>query len=624
MGVRPGETAAFGGMFLFGIVMALLGAVLPVVSTGLGLDLAAVGNLFLAMNAAILVCSFVLGPVLDRFGFRGVLSLGPLLIALGLALVAGAQGQSRLFGAVVLLGMGGSALNSATNTLVADLHADPQEKAAALNRLGVFFGFGALLLPFLIGSTLETLGLGAILLGAATLSVMIAAFSAAVRFPPGKQAGFDPREALPVLRHPLVLVLGALLFFQSGNEFLLGGYLTLFLTRDLGASFGAASYVLAAYWAALMIARTLLGRVLARVPASRLVPVLAASSAAAVALAAVAPTFALAATAMIAAGLALAGIFPTVLGIAGGRLPSRSGTVFGVLFTIALCGGMTIPWLAGHIAARAGLRAVLVLGALGFVAVMLLAWRAGRLAVLVLVLAGPVVAADRTILVVGAHAGDAEITTGAILARHHRQGDRVVILHLTLGESGNPKLDPAAYGEQKRREALEAAKALGAEALFAPYQDGLLVANDESARHVADVIRQVRPTHVITHWRSSIHKDHVAAHRIVNDAVLLASIPGFTSAHPPHRGVRAVYYAENWEDAEGFGPYLFVDVTEDLPAWKRAVSAYEFVRGGISAFPYLEYYEALARVRGAEAGRRFAVALEVDPLAKKQVLDALP
>jgi hypothetical protein len=106
--------------------------------------------------------------------------------------------------------------------------------------------------------------------------------------------------------------------------------------------------------------------------------------------------------------------------------------------------------------------------------------------------------------------------------------------------------------------------------------------------------------------------------------VLLASLEEFESAHPRHRGVRGVYYAENWEDAEGFTPYLYVDVTEDLAAWRAIVTSYEFVRGGISSFPYLEYYESLARVRGAAAGKRFAAALEVDPFAKKRVLDALP
>jgi LmbE family N-acetylglucosaminyl deacetylase len=233
-------------------------------------------------------------------------------------------------------------------------------------------------------------------------------------------------------------------------------------------------------------------------------------------------------------------------------------------------------------------------------------------------------AGDRTILAIGAHAGDAEITSGAILARHRRLGDRIVILHLTLGEGGNPKMSPAAYGEQKKREALAAARALGAEALFGPWKDGELRDTEEGARYVADVIRQVKPTHVITHWKTSLHPDHEATHRIVNAAVLLASLEGFESAHPRHRGLRGVYYAENWEDAEGFTPYLYVDVTEDLAAWKAAVTSYEFIRGGISPFPYLEYYESLARVRGAVAGKAFAVALDVDPFAKKRVLDSLP
>jgi LmbE family N-acetylglucosaminyl deacetylase len=238
--------------------------------------------------------------------------------------------------------------------------------------------------------------------------------------------------------------------------------------------------------------------------------------------------------------------------------------------------------------------------------------------------ASPAAGAERTVLAIGAHAGDAEITTGAILARHKRLGDRVVVLHLTLGEGGNPKMSPAAYGEQKRKEALAAAQALGAEALFGPWKDGELRDTEEAARFVADAIRQVKPTYVVTHWKASLHPDHEAAHRIVNAAVLLASLEGFASAYPRHRGLRGVYYADNWEDAEGFSPYLYVDVTEDLAAWKTAVTCYEFIRGGISSFPYLEYYEALARVRGAVAGKRFAVSLEVDASAKKRVLDSLP
>lgn len=229
----------------------------------------------------------------------------------------------------------------------------------------------------------------------------------------------------------------------------------------------------------------------------------------------------------------------------------------------------------------------------------------------------------RTILAIGAHAGDMEVTTGALLIKQHKMGDRIVILHMTLGEGGNPKMSPAAYGEQKRREALAADSVIGAEALFAPYKDGELP-DDEAVRlYVANVIRQVKPAYVITHWEKSIHKDHSRTSAIVQDAVLLASLEGVVTGTPPHRGLRGIFYADNWEDAEDFQPYLYVDVSDVMDEWRTAVSKYEFVRGGISSFRYLEYYDALATVRGAVAGKKRAEAFNIDAFGKRRVLDSL-
>ena len=85
--------------------------------------------------------------------------------------------------------------------------------------------------------------------------------------------------------------------------------------------------------------------------------------------------------------------------------------------------------------------------------------------------------------------------------------------------------------------------------------------------------------------------------------------------------MQAIHFTENWEDPEGFTPYLFVDVTDELDEWRSWIGRYEFISGGISSFPYLDYYTALARVRGAVAGVRYAVAFDVDPFEKKRVLD---
>ena len=237
---------------------------------------------------------------------------------------------------------------------------------------------------------------------------------------------------------------------------------------------------------------------------------------------------------------------------------------------------------------------------------------------------GQTAPAPRTILAIGAHAGDMEITTGALLLKQHKAGDRIVILHMTLGEGGNPRMSPAAYGAQKRREAIAVDSALGAESIFAPYKDGELP-DDEAARlYVANVIRQVKPTHIFTHWKKSIHKDHSRTSAVVQDAVLLASLEGVVTGTPAHRGIRGIWYADNWEDGEDFQPYIYVDVSKEIQEWKEAVTKYEFIRGGISSFRYIEYYDALSIVRGAVSGKQRAVAFDIDAFGKRRVLDALP
>ena len=93
-------------------------------------------------------------------------------------------------------------------------------------------------------------------------------------------------------------------------------------------------------------------------------------------------------------------------------------------------------------------------------------------------------AQPKTILAIGAHAGDMELTAGAVLIKQHKLGDRVVILQMTLGEGGNPRLSPAVYGAQKRREALAADSVIGAETIFAPYRDGEIPNDDATRQYV--------------------------------------------------------------------------------------------------------------------------------------------
>lgn len=220
---------------------------------------------------------------------------------------------------------------------------------------------------------------------------------------------------------------------------------------------------------------------------------------------------------------------------------------------------------------------------------------------------------QRRILAIGAHAADMEFTCGMTVAKYIQAGGHGAFLHLTPGERGHRTKSAEEYGRQKREEAARAAATLGAAVHFLDYSDATLPVNEEVAMQVAAVIRRERPDVVITHWKNSIHKDHSNTYAIVMDAVLYASIPSIDLGAPRH-GVRAIYFADNWEDRAGFEPDVFVEIDDAAyDAWRRACAAYELFRGGISSFRYADYYQALATVRGALAGFKYANAFMIHP-----------
>ena len=73
---------------------------------------------------------------------------------------------------------------------------------------------------------------------------------------------------------------------------------------------------------------------------------------------------------------------------------------------------------------------------------------------------------SKTILAVGAHIGDMELTCGALLAANAVNGGRSVTLALTAGEKGAPAgADVAEYRKSTIAEAEAFAAELGGEAL---------------------------------------------------------------------------------------------------------------------------------------------------------------
>ena len=197
-------------MFLFGVVLALLGTLfgLPEMRARLHVDLAQQGDVFLVLYLGVFVSTVLVGPVIDSFGNKVVLATSGLLVTAAMMLFSAAASFAAALAAGFLLGFGGGGLNTAANALVADLY--PAERGAMLNVVGMFFGFGALVVPLCAAIITGIFTIPQLLIGTAALGAACTAAYLLLRFPPGSPGdGFSLLASLKMARHPGVLLFAA-------------------------------------------------------------------------------------------------------------------------------------------------------------------------------------------------------------------------------------------------------------------------------------------------------------------------------------------------------------------------------------------------------------------------------
>ena len=363
--------ASSAGIFVFGIVMAILGAILPQLSATLNMQPAQAGNLFFFMNLGMLVASVLFGPVADRFGFKLLLLLSALLVGLSFTSLAFSSNYSLFLASVVFLGLAGGVLNGGSNALVNDLH--PERRAAALNFLGIFFGFGAMLIPLIIGSFLKQLGLRLVILIAAGLSLIPFILFSAFSFPKPKQAqGFPLRDLRKIISSGLIWLAAFILFFQSGNEFSVGGWLSSYFQEKFSFSLSHSALILSGYWFFLMLGRLVFSRVNKVLKREAIVLVSIVVSLISVAGLIFCPVKWLAVIFAWLIGLGFAAIYPTTLSVIGEAFPAFSGTAFSLGISTGLVGGMISPWLIGRISQNHSLQTALLVPLFNLVMIFIL------------------------------------------------------------------------------------------------------------------------------------------------------------------------------------------------------------------------------------------------------------
>jgi fucose permease len=360
--------SACAGIFLFGVALVLLGTIfgLPAMRERLELNtLVRQGDLQTLLLFGVLLSTVLIGPLMDRFGHKLVLALSAALVAVALGGFAVAAGYRTAQLLSLALGMGGGGLNMATNVLVSDVY--DEDRGARLNQLGVFFGVGALFMPFVTAWVVRAIT--QLILVSALLSAVCAIAYLVLKFPAGRESsGASIFDSFKAIRYPGVLLFGFLLFFESGNESAMTGWTSTWAI-GLGASVRNATLILALLQAMMMLGRMLAAPVLRHVKKTQLVLGSAVAGFVSVVIVLAAKSTPVLALGAGLTGLSFASIYPTVLALAGDRYQRYAATVFGILFTIGLSGGMFYPWAIGHVSQSQGLRAGIVFPLIGTAAI---------------------------------------------------------------------------------------------------------------------------------------------------------------------------------------------------------------------------------------------------------------
>lgn len=199
-----------------------------------------------------------------------------------------------------------------------------------------------------------------------------------------------------------------------------------------------------------------------------------------------------------------------------------------------------------------------------------------------------------------AHAIDMINSSAGTIANYTRAGHRVTLVALNAGEKGSFGERTEEYRRLKIGAWEAAARIVGVDDVRTlHWKDAETPYNEEVTNTCVDIMREVAADIVVTHWKGSFHKDHVATYQNVMDAVFLAGLPGFEARFPAHP-IQQTFFTDNWEDWDDFKVDTYVDITDTIQLKLEAIEQFmifmrQWIQGG---FNYKDFYHSLARMRG--------------------------
>ena len=347
--------AAIVAIFVYGMIAAMLGTILPELSDRFHLTPTQNGTIAFAQALGLIIASVGVGPLLDTGGKQIGIILGLAFIAVTLFALPRSPGFRSIVLLLFLLGVGAGIVVTGANALISDVSA--AHRATALNLVNLFFGLGGLATPF-ISANLFKQNWVRLCYTVASLTIVTLIIQAVTKMPSPTTgtAGFVLSDAGSVLGRPMLFMLGFFLFLYVSCEVGVWNWLPRHLIAQGIPESRALNILSLGFALGLLLGRLAASPILIRVPAVTVT--LAASVAMAV------TTFLMLRTnkprtafvLVFIAGVSMAPVFPTTLAIVGTAFPRMTGTAIGFAITCGWVGLAVSSRIIGAIAGDDPLR----------------------------------------------------------------------------------------------------------------------------------------------------------------------------------------------------------------------------------------------------------------------------
>lgn len=343
-------TSAVLAIFVYGMIAAMLGTILPALSEKFKLTPKQNGNIAMAQAIGLMIGSFFVGPLIDVQGVKVGLLLGLGLIALALVGLRSAGGFGSIAGLLLVLGIGGGAVVVGANGLPPSIKVESLSTASVFNILNLFFGLGGLVTP-LVAANLFKNNSQKLLIFAASIVVLSLGVAGLTEMPPpsGKVA-FDTTQVGSLLGTPALLMLSLILFLYVAAEVGVWNWLVRHLIAQ-GVPEGKALTILSLGFAlGILLGRVAVAPILRDFTPERVLLGAAIFMAATTffMLQSASPTTAW--VLVFLAGVAMAPVFPTALAVVNARFPAMAATATGIAATAGWLGLVASSPLIGAVA----------------------------------------------------------------------------------------------------------------------------------------------------------------------------------------------------------------------------------------------------------------------------------